>query len=135
MDLGKNEQAVLRIQKHWMYFFWPLVVTVFTMGIGIVWLIYRALRYYMDEIILTNQKFNIKVGVVSVNSGSTPLSKINNFNYDQGILGRIFGYGTIYIQSAATAGLSGYSYVTNPAYIKSILESTAEKNEQKLIAK
>lgn len=125
IQLRNNEQVVARLEKHWAVFLWP---TVFSFAfIGIPWLIYTIARYNMDEIILTNQNFHVNVGVISKEAISTPLNKINNVSYEQGFLGRIFGYGTICVQSAA---ISGYSYIKNPAEIKNIIEEAMEAKEK-----
>jgi uncharacterized membrane protein YdbT with pleckstrin-like domain len=126
IDLNKDENVVEKIKRHWMYFFWPVLISFITYGVGIIWLIYRILRYHMDNIILTNQRFNMKVGVLSIENISTRLDKIQNIYYSQGILGRMLGYGTISIQSAATAGMVVYSYVPNPATVKQAIETCVE---------
>lgn len=124
INLGKNEQETLRVKKHWMFFFWPLFFTIFTSGLASPWLLYRVLRYFFDEIIITNKKFHISIGIISRNATSTPLPNINNVSYSQGVLGRILGYGTVYVQSAALLGMSSYSYIKEPAFVKASLEDT-----------
>jgi len=123
-DLNENEKIIAEFKRHWMYFFWPTFFSLF--GIPIIWLIYRIARYFCDEVTLTNQRFNSKLGLFSIKNVSTKLDKIQNIYYSQSFLGRIFGYGDIMIQSAATFGTVGYTYVGNPQLIKGMIETTVE---------
>ena len=54
----------------------------------------------------------------------TPLDKITNIYYETGILGRIFGYGTIFVQSGAK---SGYSFIKNPDKVQHAIEYAMQK--------
>lgn len=123
-DLNENEEIIAEFKRHWMYFFWPAFFSF--LGIPIIWLIYRIARYFCDEVILTNQRFNSKLGLFSIKNVSTKLDKIQNIYYNQSFLGRIFGYGDIVIQSAATFGTVGYTYVHNPKLIKGMIETAVE---------
>ncbi len=137
IELSQNEHYLLNAKKHWFFFFWPLFFTFITSGILSPWLIYRIARYFCDEIIITDQKFHISIGVISKNAISTPLKQINSISYSQGTLGRILGYGKLYIQSAAVYGGSGYSYIVDPAHIKATIESAIlnqKDNEDKRLA-
>lgn len=125
LDLNKNEEVIIKIKKHWMYFFYPAIFSLLFI-FPVVWLVYRIIRYCTDEITLTNQRFNTKTGIFSVNNISTKLDKIQNVYYRQNFLGRIVGYGDILIQSAATLGVVEYSFVANPASIKSLIETAIE---------
>lgn len=80
----------------------------------------------MDEVYLTSQRVNMRLGVFSVDNVSTKLDKIQNIYYKQSFLGRILGYGDLYIQCGATFGLLGYKCVNNPAFLKSAIETAME---------
>ena len=148
IQFENDEQEIARIKKHYMYFFAPLFFTImwaiYVNGKGhdsvetiigtlisppFFWLVYKIARYAVDEIVLTNQKFYIRVGLIKKDVISTPLKKINNVSYSQGLLGRICGYGTIYVQSAAILGGSGYSYIINPDKVKNTIEQAIEAKE------
>ena len=70
------KEKFYRVERHWMYFFWPAVFSLF--GLPILWLIYRIARFFLDEATLTNQRFNLKLGIVSTQNVSTKLDKIQN---------------------------------------------------------
>jgi len=52
---------------------------------------------YTDEFAITNKRVIIKTGLISRKTFEMNHSKIESVNVDQGILGRILGYGTIRI--------------------------------------
>ena len=93
--------------------------------IGIYW----CIRLYFDEITLTNRQFYVRTGILARDVVSTPLKKINNVRFRQGIIGRILGFGTIYVESAATLGVSGYDWIADPNKVKSIIDQTIDAKE------
>ena len=136
-NLDKNEAVVLELKKHWMFladalFFCIISIPfVFPLIITVPFFFYKLARYNKDKVVITDRKFDVKIGLISVDSVSTPLNKINNFHYSQGFFGRMFGYGTVFIQSAAAAGESGYTYISKPAEAKAALERATEAYETK----
>lgn len=124
ISLGLNEQRILNLQRSCLFFLSPFR-TFFLL------IPYFFLRYKFDEVVLTNQKFHVREGLIWKSSVSTPLRKINNVAYKQGLFGRIFGYGTIVIESAATSGMTDYPYIKNPELAKSQIEQAIEQAENK----
>ena len=123
ISLGKDEEPVYVLKKHWLYFLGiPLVVTFFTGLIALPWLLYRLAIYHFDEIVVTNQKFHIRIGLLNKAVVSTPLKNINNVTFQQGLFGRIFNYGTVNVHFGALMGVSSYSYISNPELAKASIE-------------
>ena len=129
ISMAKDEQMILEIKKHWAYWAFPLLFTILTGGVLLPWFIYRLLRYFMDEIIVTNPKFYVSTGVIAKDVISTPITKINNVYYGVSFFGRILGYGTLYVQSGALLGGSGYSGITNPEQAYNAVENAIEQAE------
>lgn len=65
------------------------LASLFTLGI------YPLIKMKTDEFTITNKMLIIKTGLLSRKTLEMNLSKIESVNVDQGIIGRIFGYGTI----------------------------------------
>ena len=124
ISLGLNEQQILNLQRSCLFFLSPFR-TFFLL------IPYFFLRYKFDEVVLTNQKFHVRVGLISKEVFSIPLRKINNVAYKQGFIGRIFNYGTIYVQSAAAQGTLSYGGIINPELAKSQIEQAIEAAENK----
>ena len=133
ISLGTGEETVYVLKKHWLYFIGvPLIFTLLTGGILLPWLLYRLAVYHFDEIVVTNQKFHIRVGLINKAVASTPLKNINNVTFQQGLFGRIFGYGTVNVHSAALLGMSSYSYICNPELAKASIEQAIANQATKV---
>lgn len=88
-NLIKDEHVELETTYHWIIFCnLRALLTLF---------IAPMIDRYSDEFAITNRRVIIKTGLISRKTFEMNLSKIESVNVDQGILGRIFGYGTITI--------------------------------------
>ena len=123
MVLGNGEYIICRIRKHWLNYL--LLLCLFWTVIGTYYLI----RLFFDEIILTNRQFYVRTGIIAREVISTPLRKINNVRFEQGIIARIFGFGALYVESAATLGVSSYGGIANVAKVKSMIDQAIEAKE------
>jgi membrane protein YdbS with pleckstrin-like domain len=122
VNLNADEKILYTANKHWFSLFWPIVLTIFTGGLLFPWVIYALLRFLWDEIIVTNKKVYIRTGVISKSVVTTPIEKVNNIHIHKGLIGRMLDYGTIVIQSGATLGASGYSYIQTPEELQQAIE-------------
>lgn len=68
--------------------------------IGVIFLIAAALRYMTTELAFTNKRVIAKFGIISRKTIELNLTKIESLQVNQGILGRIFNYGTLVISGA-----------------------------------
>jgi uncharacterized membrane protein YdbT with pleckstrin-like domain len=66
-------------------------------GIGLLLAIGPAIRYTSSEFAVTNKRVLSKVGFIERESDETLLSKVEAIAVDQGILGRVLGFGTVTI--------------------------------------
>jgi uncharacterized membrane protein YdbT with pleckstrin-like domain len=94
-NLIPGEQVVYRAELHWIIFIWPAIFSLIL--IGIPWLIAAILQKKTTEMAVTNKRVIIKTGIISRRSIEMNLSKIENIEVNQNIIGRIFGYGIITI--------------------------------------
>lgn len=86
-NLIKEEKVVLETTYHWIIFcnlraFMTLFIAPF-------------IDKKTDEFAITNKRVIIKTGLISRRTFEMNHSKIESVNVDQGILGRMLGYGTI----------------------------------------
>lgn len=94
-NLIQGEQVVYRAELHWKIFILPVIFS-FVL-IGIPWLIAAILQKKTTEMAVTNKRVIIKTGIISRRTIEMNLSKIENIEVNQSIIGRIFGYGIITI--------------------------------------
>lgn len=69
-------------------------------GVGLVLWITAILRYVTTELAFTNKRVIAKFGFISRSTIELNLSKVESLQVNQGILGRIFNYGTLVISGA-----------------------------------
>ena len=120
-NLMNGEQVVHRSKLHWIVFLGPLIFTIisfmFLAGgrgsalsggpfylIALIWAVSAFISFKTSEFGITNKRVLIKVGFIRRNSLETLLTKVEGIQVNQGILGRIFNYGTIMVKG--TGGTS-----------------------------
>ncbi|OPY62290.1 MAG: Bacterial membrane flanked domain protein [Syntrophorhabdaceae bacterium PtaU1.Bin034] len=72
---------------------------------------------------VTSSRLIDEWGVITHRSKENPLDKINDIVVEQTILGRIFGYGSISVQTAATAGETIIESVERPEELKQTINT------------
>jgi uncharacterized membrane protein YdbT with pleckstrin-like domain len=73
----------------------------------------RAIRYASSEFAITNKRVVIKVGFINRKTLEMVLTKVETIRVDQGILGRVFNYGTIVV--TGTGGTNEpFASIANP---------------------
>lgn len=129
ISLNEDEKILLRMKKHWGYLIMPLIVSGFTGGLLFPWFVYRLLRFLTDEMIITNQKFYVKIGIISKEIFEMPLEDMSNVAYEQGLFGRTLNYGTFHFRSVAIAGISACEGISNPEMAKAVLERAIKQKK------
>lgn len=76
------------------------VLTLVFMGFGLILLAYAFIRYKTTELAFTNKRVIAKFGFISRKTIELNINKVESIQVDQGILGRIFNYGTLVISGA-----------------------------------
>lgn len=142
-QLKKDEKLLLIIHQHWIklvppFFAW-LVLTIALLvwlptAIGFVIILLTAIFPAVEYI---NWKYNLwgvtnmrvvdESGFFTRYSKESPLDKINNVEYDQPILGRLFGYGNVDIQTAAEMGETKYQLIHHPKLLKDTITHAQEE--------
>lgn len=70
--------------------------------VGLVWLLIRFNAYRHTELVLTNKKVFGKCGLISTVQMQCPLNMVNSVSYSTGLMGKLFGYGTVIISTGST---------------------------------
>ncbi|MBS1606867.1 MAG: PH domain-containing protein [Bacteroidetes bacterium] len=82
--------------------------------LGLLYLLIRYAAWNANIWVVTNFRVIDEVGLLSHFAKESPLDKINNVSYRRIVMGRIFNYGDVEIQTAAEVGATIYVNVTNP---------------------
>lgn len=146
-NLMKNEAIIYEAKKHWILFVRPLVIFIIayafsltlrsgagigfliSVGITLLDLIPRAIKYFYSEFVVTNKRVLIKRGFISRDSTELLLSKLEGIQVDQNIFGRLLNYGTIKVSAANAMYVNRYPRITNPLSFRKVVQEQIEEKE------
>lgn len=158
--LQPGETVALVVRKHWLILVKPTLFLVAVLLylpvrhvkiLGFEALLNYLLPYamavsgalffylYLDRRVniwaVTDRRLIDEWGILTHRSKENPLDKINDIVVEQTILGRIFGYGSISVQTAATAGETIIEFVERPEELKQTINAqkamgAERRNEQ-----
>src|ERR1035438_5010311 len=128
-NLLPNEEITYQARLHWIIYALPAVVFVIAILVALGgggWIASTALgviafilflapwiKASSSEFAITNKRVLIKVGLIRRHSLELLLQKVEGIGVDQGILGRIFGYGTITV-SGVGGTKEAFQRISNP---------------------
>jgi membrane protein YdbS with pleckstrin-like domain len=118
MDLGINLPFNIMIRQ------------LFLAGLLVILVIFvcRIFIYINTEYGLTNKRLLLKKGVIRISVVEIPTDRIESIYCVQGLLGRIFRYGTLYI-SGIGGKMPSFYMVARPYNLRKKLISIIEKNK------
>jgi uncharacterized membrane protein YdbT with pleckstrin-like domain len=113
-NLMSGEEITYRSHLHWVVFLWPIIwfvigILFFIAGgdtavVGVIFILIAMIHstssfitYKTSEFGITNKRILAKVGFIRRNSLEVLLTKVEGIQVNQGILGRILGYGSIVV--------------------------------------
>ena len=88
----------------------------------VIWALYDFLKLYTTEMVITNKRVICRKGVISVKTEELKNTKVESIEIKQSILGRIFGYATIWFSGTGTSKVK-FEAIDDPWAIKSRIES------------
>jgi uncharacterized membrane protein YdbT with pleckstrin-like domain len=132
--LQKGEKVLLITRTSWITLIVPVLVALaglvaayfidfFGWGLAVsipllLYFLYRYFSWSVNTWAVTNYRVIDETGLFSHYAKESPLEKINNVSYDQTLLGRVFNYGHVEIQTAAEIGSTDYHDVHAPKMLK-----------------
>ncbi|MGI8607671.1 MAG: PH domain-containing protein [Candidatus Dormibacteria bacterium] len=87
-------------------------------------LVYLDIQYIIwrsESLTVTDQRVLYRRGVFGRFSRSIGLGRVQDVSTAQGFLGRIFGYGTVEVESAARDGAEVFDHVPDPVGFRNVL--------------
>lgn len=119
-SLSAGEEIAGLFEQHWVVripmVIWLLLVITFPLAI------YEYLRVRYTELGVTNKRVICKTGIISRKSEEMKLASIETVEIDQGILGRILGYGNIHVSGRGISDVV-LRNVADPMAVKRAIES------------
>ncbi|NOT39367.1 MAG: PH domain-containing protein [Alphaproteobacteria bacterium] len=150
--LGKSESILFSTGYHWLYWvgvallagpFLALLILgtvelfpardIFLLILAFVPFCYGAYRFVHGialEIAVTSDRFVKKSGLVSIKSEEVSLDKIEEVSVEESILGRIFGFGTIFVHGTG-AGEIRVPMLKDPVNLRRQIQTAREQLKHK----
>lgn len=124
-SLSAGEEIAQIFRQHWVvripFALW-LLLAVPTLGVTLAFALYEYLRVKYTELGLTNKRVISKAGIISRKSEEMKLASIETVEINQGITGRILGYGDIKVSGRGISDVV-LSRVADPMAVKRAIES------------
>jgi uncharacterized membrane protein YdbT with pleckstrin-like domain len=134
MRLEAKEKIIFKVHPHWLYvavpeftlailgiFFFPFAYALLPQWLLILFaiaILFAMLILFLDWLCtnyyLTNLRLIEERGIIGKRIMMAPLNKVQDITCKFGIMGRIFGFGDLEIESAGTYGKIVFSFIANP---------------------
>jgi len=126
-SLSAGERVEGLFKLHW--FAWvPMVIWIIlgipTLGLTLLIALYEFLRLKFLEQGVTNKRVILKRGIISRKTEEMKLTSIETVEIDQGIFGRIFGFGTVKITGRGISDIV-FKGMDDPMSVKRQIESVS----------
>jgi uncharacterized membrane protein YdbT with pleckstrin-like domain len=144
-QLKNDEKVVMETRPHWFTLIFPGFITLAGTGgcialmlavgpfalLGILifalYFLYKFIERKNNLWAVTNLRVIDEEGVFSNNAKESPLDKINNVAFNQTLMGKMFGFGNVQIQTAAEVGATIYYNVEKPRELKDAITQMQEE--------
>lgn len=120
LSAGEKVEGLFRL--HW--FAWVPVVLWALLVITLPVAFYVFLQLKFTELGVTNKRVILKRGIIGRKTEEMKIASIETVEIDQGVLGRIFGYGTVKITGRGISDLV-FRGIDDPMQVKRQIESVS----------
>ena len=148
-NLNRDETIALDMHPHWWFFAkqtaatvvvvalsllaiprelsdwvtYPLVVLLVVVGL---WLGVRYLKWVTTNFVITSQRVIFREGIIAKKGIEIPLERVNNVNFNQGIVERILGAGDLLIESGGEDGKQRFTDIRQPEAVQNLIHAQME---------
>jgi len=157
--LVEGEELVLDLRPHWIALVMPTIVAIATVAVmsilyetfdeqildvivgiaGTLFLLMYSVRRYVDwatsHFVVTSDRIIHRRGWIAKYSMEVPLEAINDVRFEQGVVDRVIGAGTLVVQSASEAGRQVFDHIRNPEEVQRTIYHQGELNQQRIMGR
>lgn len=150
-----GEELILDLRPHWIALVGPALVTLLAFALAtwastqvdgtvqaVIWgaflvvVIAYPVRKVVDwatsHFVVTSDRIVHRRGLIAKYSMEVPLEAINDVRFEQGIVDRVIGAGTLVIQSASEAGRQVFDHIRKPEEVQRTIYHQGELNQQRM---
>ena len=155
--LVEGEELVFDLRPHWIALVMPAVATVATLAVmvvlyetfdepvldmvvgiaGTLFLLAYPVRKVVDwltsHFVVTSDRIIHRRGFIAKYSMEVPLEAINDVRFEQGVIDRVIGAGTLVVQSASEAGRQVFDHIRKPEEVQKTIYHQGELNQQRMM--
>jgi membrane protein YdbS with pleckstrin-like domain len=120
-----SERRVIRVRLHWASLAWEIFETIALLAVAVMvsyllppslWLVqnilwyaalfvllrfaYQVVSWWVERIVVTDKRMMKTTGIITTKVLMMPIGKVTDLTYERPFVGRIFGYGTMIVESA-----------------------------------
>ncbi|HEY7478724.1 MAG TPA: PH domain-containing protein [Actinomycetota bacterium] len=154
--LIEGEELILDLRPHWIALFWPVVATIAIL-VGMIWayqatdvdwldiavgliglvllVIYPVRKFvwwFTSNFAVTSDRVIHREGFIAKRSMEIPLEAINDVRFEQGIIDRMVGAGSLIISSASEFGRNEFEDIRHPEEVQKTIYHQGELNSQRM---
>lgn len=126
-SLSSGEKVETIFKLHW-FSYVPMVIWIILglVTFGLTWIlaIYEFLKLKTLEQGVTNKRVIYEKGIISRTTDEMKLSSIETVEIHQGIIGRIFGFGTVQVTGRGVSDVK-FKRIDDPMNVKRAIESVS----------
>jgi membrane protein YdbS with pleckstrin-like domain len=158
--LGPDEELILDLRPHWLALVKPGLTTVVifvAMGLALAYVpswsfrgwvklgivlvalglfagipLRRFLAWITSEFVVTSDRVVHRSGVLSKRSMEIPLENVTDVRFEQGIVERLVGAGSLILESPGQYGQERFSHVANPEHVQKTIYELTEENRRRM---
>ncbi len=153
--LVEGEELILDLRPHPIALAMPIIATLVTLGVGIwlmsladgvtVWIVLavmvilliaypvrRLTDWLTSHFVVTSDRLIHRQGLIAKSSMEIPLEAINDVRFQQGVLDRMLGAGTLVVQSASEAGREEFAHIRKPEVVQKTIYHQGELNQTRM---
>jgi len=104
-SLIEGERVLHRARMTWWSQFWLIVLglVLLVVVVGLGFLAWAWINVRSTEIAITNRRIIAKLGFIRRSTVEINLEKVEALRVEQGLMGRLLNYGTVFISGAGTS--------------------------------
>jgi uncharacterized membrane protein YdbT with pleckstrin-like domain len=156
--LIEGEELVMDLRPHWIALIMPAIATIATLAVMLVlynvfeepildnvvgiagtlfllaYPVRRLVAWLTSHFVVTSDRIIHRRGFIAKYSMEVPLEAINDVRFEQGIVDRIIGAGTLVVQSASEAGRQVFDHIRKPEEVQRTIYHQGELNQQRMVS-
>lgn len=94
-------------------------------ALGLIWIAAALIRRSSTELAVTDRRVIAKFGFVSRNTIELNLSKLESVRVEQSVMGRIFGYGSVYVTGTGST-LDPIPFIADPIKFRQAVQTATD---------